>query len=164
MAHSYKKRDIIEVIGEYVELDKRGTAKRPYYNGLCPLHQDSDPSLVVYPAIQRWICWGCHPEYSDVIEFVKLYKETVDGVHLSYEEAEAQASELISAEDAFMGVLGGRDHRDLKIDNKLVAQRMHMLHDVHDFEQAEQIKWRYDQAIKEGRWLEADQILRKAGV
>lgn len=157
MAQSYKKRDIIEVIGEYVDLDKRGTAKRPYFNGLCPLHDDTDPSFVVFPAVQKWMCYGCHPELSDVIEFVKLHK------NVPYDEAEKIASELVSAEDTFMRVLE-KDHSDLKVDNKLVAQRMHALHNLHDFEYAEQIKWRYDQAIREGRWLEADMILRKAGV
>jgi len=47
--------DLVEVVGRTVRLEKRG---RRFW-GKCPFHGDSDPSLSVDPAAQRWHCFGC---------------------------------------------------------------------------------------------------------
>ncbi len=48
--------DLIELIGEYVELKKSGTS----YKGLCPFHGEKTPSFMVQPLKQIFHCFGCH--------------------------------------------------------------------------------------------------------
>ncbi len=49
------KIDIIEVIGEFVRLKKRGTN----YLGLCPFHNEKSPSFTVSPSKEIYKCFGC---------------------------------------------------------------------------------------------------------
>jgi DNA primase len=64
--------DIVEVIGEYVPLRKFGKI----YRGLCPFHDDHNPSLNVDPKNQRFRCWACN-KFGDVITFIQE-RERVD--------------------------------------------------------------------------------------
>lgn len=58
--------DIVEVVGSYVSLKKRGHE----YLGLCPLHNDHSPSFYVVPEKRIWTCFaGCGT--GDVIDFVQ---------------------------------------------------------------------------------------------
>ena len=50
-----QKIDIVGLISETVALTKDGKN----FKGLCPFHDDHNPSLVVYPDTQRWQCYGC---------------------------------------------------------------------------------------------------------
>src|SRR3982750_4273321 len=47
--------DIIEIVGGFVRLKKRGTN----YMGLCPFHNEKSPSLTVRPAKEIYKCFGC---------------------------------------------------------------------------------------------------------
>ena len=38
--------------------------------GLCPFHDDKNPSLAVYPQTGTFRCYGCQ-KYGDVITFVR---------------------------------------------------------------------------------------------
>ncbi len=58
--------DIVELIGEYVPLQKAGRT----YKALCPFHTETQPSFVVYPE-GRWRCYGACGEGGDAIEFVR---------------------------------------------------------------------------------------------
>lgn len=58
--------DIVEVIGDYLPLSRKGRA----YVGLCPFHDDHNPSLQVDPERQRFKCWACD-KGGDVIAFVQ---------------------------------------------------------------------------------------------
>ena len=59
-----EKIDIVEFIGNYVELKKVGS----YYRGLCPFHQEKNPSFFVSPSKQIFKCFGCGAS-GDVITF-----------------------------------------------------------------------------------------------
>src|SRR6185437_14502465 len=47
--------DIIEIVGGFVKLKKRGTN----YLGLCPFHNEKTPSFTVSPAKEIYKCFGC---------------------------------------------------------------------------------------------------------
>jgi DNA primase len=50
-----KAADIVEVIGQYVELKKRGQN----YIGLCPFHSERSPSFTVNQDKMIYHCFGC---------------------------------------------------------------------------------------------------------
>lgn len=66
---------IVEVIGQYLKLESYGD----YLMGLCPFHDDHNPSLAVYPARGTFRCYGCF-KHGDLITFVREME------HLSFTE------------------------------------------------------------------------------
>jgi DNA primase (bacterial type) len=54
------------VIAQYVKLRPSGSQ----LVGLCPFHEDHNPSLAVYPATGTFHCYGCS-KHGDVISFVQ---------------------------------------------------------------------------------------------
>ena len=61
----HNKIDIVSVISRYVKLKKRGRN----FVGLCPFHDDKNPSFVVSPEKQIFHCFGCGAS-GDVIKFL----------------------------------------------------------------------------------------------
>jgi len=60
------RTDIVQVIGDYVRLEKKGTR----YWGLCPFHNEKSPSFSVDPDKGFFYCFGCR-KGGDVITFLK---------------------------------------------------------------------------------------------
>lgn len=61
--------DIVEVVGEYVSLKKKGTS----YFGLCPFHDDKNPSMSVSGEKKIFNCFSCNTK-GNVIYFVSKYE------------------------------------------------------------------------------------------
>jgi DNA primase len=103
-----EKLDIVELIGETVQLRKAGTT----FKGLCPFHGEKTPSFTVTPARERWHCFGCG-RGGDIFNFV-MERDGVDfptalrslagraGVELSEQSTreDAQRKRLRDALDA----------------------------------------------------------------
>ncbi|WP_319586893.1 DNA primase [uncultured Desulfobulbus sp.] len=68
--------DIVQVVGEYVELKRAGNR----FTGLCPFHNEKTPSFTVNPQGQFFHCFGCG-EHGDVFSFVMQYH------HMDFPEA-----------------------------------------------------------------------------
>ncbi|HYV36660.1 MAG TPA: DNA primase, partial [Gemmataceae bacterium] len=62
--------DIVDVIGSYVVLRPNG----PKWKGLCPFHDDHNPSFTVDPAWQNYKCWACGKS-GDVITFLQEHEK-----------------------------------------------------------------------------------------
>lgn len=68
--------EIVDVIGEFVSLHKRGIN----YVGICPFHADRHPSMTVSPSRQSYKCFVCG-HGGDVINFI------CDHENMSFNEA-----------------------------------------------------------------------------
>jgi DNA primase len=55
VAEVFARTDILDVISEYVRLEKKGR----HHLGLCPFHQEKTPSFTVTPERQMFYCFGC---------------------------------------------------------------------------------------------------------
>ena len=64
-----KDVDLIALIeSKGIALKKNGKG----YKGLCPFHDDTDPSLSVNPSTNLWNCFGCN-KGGDAIRFIELF-------------------------------------------------------------------------------------------
>jgi DNA primase len=68
-----QKTDIVEVISDYVSLQKAGRN----FKALCPLHSEKHPSFFVFPEQQTWHCFGACGTGGDVFSFI-MKREGVD--------------------------------------------------------------------------------------
>lgn len=57
--------NIVEVVSRYVKLEKKGSS----YFGICPFHDDTNPSMSVSNKVKMFNCWSCHTK-GNVIYFV----------------------------------------------------------------------------------------------
>lgn len=63
------RADIVDVIGKYVELRKKGIN----YEACCPIHKEKTPSFKVNPVRGTWHCFGCG-RGGNVISFLMEYE------------------------------------------------------------------------------------------
>ena len=64
-----RKNDIVDVIGEKIPLEKRGKN----YFGVCPFHDDTNPSMSVSKEKQIYTCFACHAT-GNVFTFLMNYE------------------------------------------------------------------------------------------
>jgi len=89
--------DIIEIIGGFVKLKKRGAN----YLGLCPFHNEKTPSFTVSPSKEIYKCFGCgksgntisflmeHEKYS----YVEALRWLANKYNVEVEETETSAEQ-----------------------------------------------------------------------
>jgi DNA primase len=87
--------DIVEIVGSFVKLKKRGTS----YLGLCPFHNEKTPSFTVSPSKEIYKCFGCgasgnsisfimeHEKYS----YVEAIRWLAQKYNVEIEETEVSA-------------------------------------------------------------------------
>ena len=63
------KTDIVDIIGEKIPLEKRGKN----YFGVCPFHDDTNPSMSVSREKQIYTCFSCHAT-GNVFTFLMNYE------------------------------------------------------------------------------------------
>lgn len=68
------RNDIVDVIGGYVHLQKKGST----YFGLCPFHNEKTPSFSVSPNKQMYYCFGCGAG-GNVFTFLMQYENFTFG-------------------------------------------------------------------------------------
>jgi len=102
------RADIVDLIGEYVELKRSGAN----YMGLCPFHSEKTPSFSVSPSKNIFKCFGCG-EGGDVITFV-MKRE-----NLGFREAVEFLAEKYN--------ITLREYRDV---NKEAKEKIEMLYDI----------------------------------
>ena len=91
--------DIIDVIGEYVKLKKRGAN----YLGLCPFHNEKTPSFTVSPAKELYKCFGCGKSGNtitflmehDKMSYVDALKFLANRYNVEIEETESTPEQKI---------------------------------------------------------------------
>ena len=93
--------DIVDVIGNYVELKKAGAN----YKANCPFHGEKTPSFVVSPSKQIYHCFGCGVG-GDAIKFV------METEKLTYPEAIEKLASMYNFSLNY--TKGGSDYSDAK--------------------------------------------------
>lgn len=112
-----KKIDIVKVIEQYIPLTKRGKN----YVGLCPFHQDSNPSLTVSPEKQIYKCFVCNAA-GNVFTFVK------DKENIPFLDAVKRTCELAGITDENLSNIG--EHKKISTENDMLYK---VLSDVNDY-------------------------------
>ncbi|MBC7320661.1 DNA primase [bacterium] len=108
--------DIVDFISSYVKLTRSGKN----YIGLCPFHNDHNPSFTVSPEKQLFYCFGCK-EGGDVIKFLMKIE------HLSYREALVQLGRRVGIEIDDTSDESSRGIRELYKVNDLVTRYFHYI-------------------------------------
>jgi DNA primase len=109
------RADIVEVIGEVVELKKRGRN----FVGLCPFHAEKTPSFTVTPEKQMYYCFGCQAG-GNVFTFLMQHDR------LEFPDAARLLGERTGVEVPEPELAAGPDpHAPLHLANRLAADFYH---------------------------------------
>ncbi|MBI5975672.1 DNA primase [Staphylococcus canis] len=100
------KTDILDVVGEYVKLEKRGRN----FIGLCPFHDEKTPSFTVSEDKQICHCFGCKKggnvfqfiQEIENVSFVDAVKKLGERVNITIETDEQSFDRHIATDDLNM--------------------------------------------------------------
>jgi DNA primase len=94
----YSSVDIIDVVGDYVSLKRRGAN----YLGLCPFHNEKTPSFTVSPSKGIYKCFGCGKGGNSVnfimeqegLSYVEALKSLAKRYNIEVEEKEPTKEDI----------------------------------------------------------------------
>ena len=95
--------DIVDVVMKYMPLTKRGKN----YFGVCPFHEDNDPSMSVSPEKQIFSCFSCHTA-GNVFNFIMEFE------HVPFMEAVKTVADISGIK-----VEVGNYKKEAKVNHKL---------------------------------------------
>ena len=101
--------DILEVIGSFVKLKKRGAN----YLGLCPFHNEKTPSFTVSPSKEIYKCFGCGKSGNTIgflmehekLSYVEALRWLAQKYQIEVEETESspeQVAQRLQAESLYI--------------------------------------------------------------
>lgn len=99
-----ERADIVDLIGQYVDLKKTGSN----YRGLCPFHGEKTPSFTVSPQKKIYKCFGCG-EGGSVINFLMSMES------LSFPQACKRLADIYGIQISTRSDLGSKNKEDLSI-------------------------------------------------
>ncbi len=73
-----ERADIVDVVGEHVVLNKKGKE----FVGICPFHDDSNPSMTVSPAKQFYYCFACGAGGNSIKFLMEFHRQSFGDVVL----------------------------------------------------------------------------------
>lgn len=79
-----EKTDIVDVISSNIPLSPKGKN----FFGVCPFHDDSNPSMCVSKEKQIYTCFSCH-ETGNVFKFLMEYE------HITFQEAVKKCADMV---------------------------------------------------------------------
>lgn len=89
-----KKLDIVNVIGKFITLKKRGRT----HMACCPFHNEKTPSFTVSPELQIFKCFGCG-KAGDIFTFIQDFEKV--GFHEALEIAAKMAGVTLKKSDNY---------------------------------------------------------------
>ena len=161
--HSEEKRPILDLMDEFgIDLDERGEGGTTYWIGKCPLHDDNNPSFVVYPESGKFLCFSCHPKAGDVIDFVMEYKGVgfLEAKKICTTEVDMFTSCTKSLGSFFTNQKDAVDTYELQYRATKILDNPRTL----DLAQALDVLSEFDLYMAENRWMNADHLLRTHGL
>lgn len=160
---SEEKRPILDIMDEFgIDLEERGEGDNGYWIGKCPLHDDNNPSFVVYPESGKFLCFSCHPKAGDVIDFAMAYKGIgfVEAKKICTTELDMFSSCLRGLNEFYGKASDSVDTHELQYRATKILDEPRTL----DLRDALSVLSEFDQYMAENRWMNADGLLRTHGL
>ena len=154
---TYEKKDLVELLtADGLELTERDSDP-PYLVAQCPLHNDRNPSFIVYPHIQSWTCFSCKPGWHDSISYFR------DRYQWGFVKARDHCCTTLSEEEALMRHMKQQD-LDGKVDMLHMTVRMYALIELYGVQEAQIYLKKIDSLLERGLWIEAERLLKAHNV
>ncbi|MDN6639786.1 MAG: DNA primase [Tetragenococcus sp.] len=104
------KTNIVDVIGQYVQLKKSGSKN---YSGLCPFHNEKTPSFSVAEDKQFYYCFGCG-RGGNIFSFI----QEIEG--LSFVESILKVAEI-------EGIEVSEQYRNVSVENEVSSKQQQLI-------------------------------------
>jgi len=129
----FKRKVGMQIIEKYVKPVRKYSR---YWQGLCPFHNDSNPSFTVYEDEMSWYCFGCQ-KYGDVINFVQEI-ENVDFISaIKIIEGDTGIEFFQREKDDKLG--DGEEKK--RISHATLAEMIMNMHDFITLRDTEEVLW-----------------------
>ena len=160
------KKSLVEYVYEVCEdVEERNGTEGAYLTCKCPLHDDNNPSFVVYPneddQKSRWICLsGCGS--GDIIDLI----QAINGI--SFKEALKLATETLTTTATALLLVQKKCEKIVNTtssyDERATAVRLHNLFKLYSKEETLRLHKRAEKLIEQNEYWQLDKTLDSWGV